>query len=154
MGICLDPRLLNECIKREHFLIPTIEDLTSGLPDARMFTVIDLTSGFWHMSLERASSDLTTFMTPFGRYRFNRLTFGLSCAPKMFQRPIVKIFGDIPVVYIYFDDILIDARNLVEHDKILDIIIQRAWENNVKFNSEKIKYRKDSVEFMGNSISY
>lgn len=66
----------------------------------------------------------------------------------------MKIFGDIPVVYIYFDDILIDARNLVEHDKILDIIIQRAWENNVKFNSEKIQYRKDSVEFMGNSISY
>lgn len=47
LRICLDPRALNKCIKREHFLIPTIEDLTSGLANARVFTVIDLTSGFW-----------------------------------------------------------------------------------------------------------
>ena len=66
------------------------------------------------MSLDRAASDLTKFMTPFGRYRFNRLPFGLSCAPEMFQRAMVRIFGDIPGVYIYFDDILIGAKNFVE----------------------------------------
>lgn len=50
-----------------------------------MYTVNDLTSGFWHMSLDREASDLTTFMTHFGRFRFNRLPFGLSCAPEMFN---------------------------------------------------------------------
>ena len=94
LRICLDPRPLNEYIKREYFLIPTIDDLTSGLADERVFTVIDLTSGFCHMSLDRVASDLT--ITPFGRYRFNRLPFGLSCAPEIFQRTMVRIFGDIP----------------------------------------------------------
>ena len=64
--ICVDPRPLNECIKREHFLISIIEDLASGLTDARVFTVIYRTSWFWRMSLDRATSDLVTFMTPFG----------------------------------------------------------------------------------------
>lgn len=103
-----------------------MEDLTSGLDDARVFTVIYLTSGFWHMSLERASSNLPTFMTPFGRYKFNCLPFGLSCAPEMFQRTMVKVFGDIPGVYIYFDDSLIAARELAEHDRILEMVVQRA----------------------------
>lgn len=154
LRVCLDPKPLNACIKREHYLIPTIEDLTSGLAKASVFTVIDLTSGFWHMSLDKDTSDLTTFMTPFGRYKFNRLPFGLNCAPEMFQRTMVQIFGDIPGVCIYFDDILIFANDFESHDKILKLVVDRAREHNVKFNSEKIQYRRDSVKFMGNVISY
>ena len=69
--------------------------------------------------LDRATSDLTTFMKPFGRYEDNRLSFGLSCAREMFQRTIERIFGDIPGAHIYFDDILIVAKNFVEHNHIL-----------------------------------
>lgn len=74
LRVCLDPKPLNECIKREHFLIPTADDLTSQLSNKRIFTVPDLSYGFWHMELEYKSADLTTFMTPFGRFRFNRVS--------------------------------------------------------------------------------
>ena len=72
LRICLDPKALNQCIKREHYLTqPTQQDLFGRLSGKRVFTVLDLSSGFWQMEL--ASSDLTTFMTPFGRFRWNRV---------------------------------------------------------------------------------
>lgn len=66
-----------------------------------IFTVLDLKSGFWQMELVQASSDLPTFMTPFGRFRWKRFPFGINSAPEMFQKKMVKIFGDIPGVEIY-----------------------------------------------------
>lgn len=66
----------------------------------------------------------------------------------------MQIFGDIPGVYIYFDDILVGAPNIAEHDRILQLVMQRARENNVKFNAEKIQYRRESVKFMAHTLSY
>lgn len=153
LRICLDPKPLNACIKREHFLIPTIDDFTSKLANKTIFTVLDLSSAFWHMELDEKSSRLTTFMTPFGRYKFNRVAYGLNCAPEMFQRKMIQIFGDLQGVLIYFDDIIIFAINEIEHDKILEKVIERARQNNIKFNPEKIQYKQKSVKFMGNTIS-
>lgn len=111
LRVCLDPRPLNECIMGEHFAIPTVEDLTANLAGKRVFSVLDLEAGFWHMVLEPKSTDLTTFITPFGRYKFKRLPFGLNCAPEFFQKRMVQIFGDIPGVLVYFDDVLISAES-------------------------------------------
>ena len=153
LRICLDPKPLNECIKREHFLIPTAEDLFSKISNKNIFTVLDLKSGFWQMELDKSSSDLTTFMTPFGRYKFHRVPFGLNCAPEIFQREMVKHFGDIPGLIIYFDDICIVANDEKEHDEILLAVINRARAHNVRFNAKKIQYRKNEVSFMGHIIS-
>lgn len=153
LRICLDPKPLNACIKREHFQIPTINSLTSEISDKRIFTVFDCSNGFWQLELDEKSSELTTFMTPFGRYKFNRLPFGLNCAPEIFQRTMIKIFGDIPGVIVYFDDIGIVATDEDEHDKILAIVLERARMNNVKFNGEKIQYRKSEINFMGHILS-
>lgn len=153
LRICLDPKPLNECIKREHFLIPTIDDLTADMANKRVFSVFDLNSGFWHMELDANSSDLTTFMTPFGRFKFNRIPFGINCAPEMFQKEMIKIFGDIPGVIIYFDDLCVCAENDEEHDRIVNIVMERARTNNVKFNEEKIQYKKGAVLFMGHVLS-
>lgn len=153
LRICLDPKPLNACIKREHFLIPTIDDVTSRLSGKRIFTVLDLSNGFWHMELDNKSAELTTFMTPFGRYKFNRLPFGVNCAPEIFQKKMVQTFGDIPNLIIYFDDIAIAAENEEEHDKTLSGVMERARENNVKFNSKKIQYKQNKITFMGHIIS-
>nr|XP_019546701.2 uncharacterized protein K02A2.6-like [Aedes albopictus] len=152
LRICLDPKALNQCIKREHYLIPTQQDLFSRLSGKRVFTVLDLSSGFWQMELDRKSSDLTTFMTPFGRFRWTRVPFGLNNAPEMFQRKMVQIFGDIEGVEIYFDDMAIAGVDEAEHDYILSQVMQLAREHNVKFNMNKLQFRTDCVKFMGNMI--
>lgn len=95
LRICLDPKPLNACIKREHFLIPTIDRFASELCNKKIFTVLDCSNGFWQIELDDKSTELTTFMTPFGRYKFNRLAFGLNCAPEIFQRIMVLVFGAI-----------------------------------------------------------
>lgn len=153
LRICLDPKPLNKCIKREHFLIPTTEDLMSRLSGQRIFTILDCRNGFWQMELDEKSADLTTFMTPFGRYRWNRVPFGLNNAPELFQKRMVRIFGDLPGVEVYFDDIAIGGASMEEHDATLERVMERARLNNVRFNGEKVQYRKETVKFMGHIIS-
>ena len=69
LRICLDPNDLNRAVQREHYPLPTIKDITTRLHGAKLFTVLDVKNGFWHVALDEQSSFLTTFYTPFGRFR-------------------------------------------------------------------------------------
>lgn len=69
-----------------------------------------------------------------GVNRFKRLPFGLSIAPEIFQKINVKYFENVPNVIFYFDDLLIYAESIDEHDKILKEVVERAIELNIKFN--------------------
>lgn len=151
--LCLDPRQLNKSIRREHYLIPTTETLTAQLATKKVFSVLDLKSGFWQIELDESSALLTAFMTPFGRYYWKRLPFGLSCAPEIFQRKMYEIFGDIPGVFIYFDDFCVTGRDEHEHDTAMEEVMRRAKQNNVKFNAEKIQYKQSKIVFMGQVIT-
>ena len=77
LRICIDPKPLNAALKRERYQIPVIDDLLLDVTDACVFTKVDLSSAFWHLELDEKSSVLTTFATPYGRFRWLRLPFGL-----------------------------------------------------------------------------
>lgn len=83
--ICIDPRPQNKALKRSHFPLPTIDDILPDLSRAKVFTVCDVKHGFWHVKLEEESSYLTTFATPFGRFRWLKMPMGISPAPEIFQ---------------------------------------------------------------------
>ena len=89
--ICLDPKDLNKEICREHYPLPVIEEIATRLSNAKVFSIFDVKNGFWHVELDTKSTMLTTFNTPFGRYRWNRLPFGISSAPEVFQRKMHEI---------------------------------------------------------------
>lgn len=76
--ICLDPQNLNMSLQREHYKLPTFEELTNDLAGSQYFTVLDANKGFWQIELTEKAAKLTTFGTPFGRYKFLRLPFGIS----------------------------------------------------------------------------
>ena len=97
--ICLDPQDLNEAIRREHYPLPTIEYIATRLHGAKVFTVLDVHKGFCHVELAEDSSFLTTLDTPFGRYRWKRMPFGICSAPEVFQWRIHE-FVKGPVVVI------------------------------------------------------
>ena len=84
LRICLDPRQLNKAIQREHYALSTIEDVATRLHGAKVFTKLDVRNGFWHVKLDEESSYLTTFNSPFGRYRWKRMPFSISSAPEVF----------------------------------------------------------------------
>lgn len=83
---CLDPHHLNKVIKRDYFLIPTFSEVRSRLAPKKYFSFFDLKDGFWHIPLTDQSSNLCTFSTPHGYFKFLRLPFGLACAPEVFQK--------------------------------------------------------------------
>ena len=105
--ICLDPRNLNRAIKKEHYPMKIVEDITHQLAGAKFFSTLDASNGFWSIVLDQDSSRLTTFNTPFGRYRYKRLPFGISSAPEVFQKRMSQIFENIEGCDVIMDHILV-----------------------------------------------
>ena len=73
--MCLDPKTLNRAVQREHYPTPTVDEVTTRLSDARVFSVVDASQAFWQIGLSDASARLCTFHTPFGRYRWEVLPY-------------------------------------------------------------------------------
>ena len=138
--ICLDPKDLNKAIQRENYLLPTIEDIATRLHGAKVFTKLDVRSGFWHIALDEKSSYLTTFHTPFGRYRWNRVPFGISSAPEVFQRKMHELIEGLSGIEVVADDFIVvgcgstvDEANK-DHDNALMKFLERCKERGVKLN--------------------
>lgn len=85
LRVCIYPRDLNTAIKRPHYPMRTIEDVAAQIGRATVFSVLDAKSSFWQIPLDDASSNLTTFATPFGRCKFLRMPFGINSASEIFQ---------------------------------------------------------------------
>ena len=87
LRVCLDPRDLNQVIKREHFMIPTAQDVISQLGGKTILTVLDQKDSYWQVP---ETAKLFTFNTPFGRYSFQRMPFGISSASEVLQKRKVR----------------------------------------------------------------
>ena len=135
--ICVDQKRLNKSVKRSHFLLPTVDDTLSKLAGARYFSSLDAASGFWQIPLDPESAPLTTFLTPFGTFHFNRLPFGITSAPEVFQQRIVNILGDIPNVVAYMDDILVFTPTQEIHDATLEAVQTALADVHEVLNPEK-----------------
>lgn len=152
LRICLDPLELNKYIKREYYKLPTIDELMINLNGATHFSILDATSGFWNVPLDAESSKLCTFGTPYGRYRFLRMPYGLKSAPEVFQQRFQNIFNAEGVV-IYIDDILVWGKTEEEHNRRLENVFKVARANNVKFNFKKCKFGLTEVRYVGHKFS-
>ena len=141
LRICLDPKALNDAIRRPHYPMRTFDEVLSELSEAAFFSVLDATSGYWSLKLEDKSSYLTTFITPFGRYmyRYLRVPFGLNCSQDVFQRKIDETFEGMTGVTAIVDDILVFGKTRAENDQNLRKVLARAHERGIKLNADKLK---------------
>ena len=151
--ICLDPRNLNEAIKREHFPLPTIEEVTARMPNAKVFSVLDAKSGFWQIPLDEASSLLCTFNTPHGRYKFKRLPFGIKSAPEVFQKHMKQLLEGLDGVEVILDDILVWGKNMVQHDERLIQLLERLRAIGLQLNNDKCKIGLTEIPYIGHLLS-
>ncbi|GFO05738.1 retrovirus-related pol polyprotein from transposon 297-like protein [Plakobranchus ocellatus] len=119
LRLFLDPKALNKNIKREIFEIPTFEQIVPQLGGKKVFTTLDQKDAYWQVELDKASSRLCTFNTPFGCYCFKRMLFGISSASEILQKRAYETFGDIVGLHILHDDALIAAETEAEYDEIL-----------------------------------
>ena len=150
--ICVDLTQLNKCVKRERHILPSVDHTLAQLSNAKLFSKIDANSGFWQVELSKQSSLLTTFITPFGRFCFNRLPFGISSAPELFQKRMSITLEGLEGVICLMDDILVHGSNQQEHDKRLLATLERLRKCHITLNREKCEFSKTSIKFLGHVI--
>ena len=157
--ICLDPEDLNRAMKREYYPMPTIEEVSTRLKNALLFTVLDAKNGFWQIPLDEKSSMLTCFNTPFGRYRWLRMPFGINSAPEIWQRTTNQLVEGLAGTEVIHDDFLIvgcgttDEEAEIDHDKNLREFLDRARERNLRLNAEEMKLKMTEIPYIGHLLT-
>ena len=144
LRICIDPKDLNRNLKRAHYPLPTFDEILPELGGAKIFSTFDARNGYWQIKLTEESSYLTTFNSPFGRYRWLRMPFGLNSASEEYQRRMHEALDDLEGTHVYVDDILVCGKGdtieeaLKDHDEKIRMLFDRLRQQNIKLNSEKI----------------
>ena len=144
LRVCLDPRDVNKAIKRDHYKMPTIEEITHQLAGSKKFTKVDGTSSYLCVVLNYESSLLTMFNAPWGRYRFVHLPCGLTCAQDIFQWMMDQILECCEGAIGIADDVIIHGKDDEEHR-----FMQVTCKHGLVFNGDKCEVKKDSVTFFG-----
>ena len=122
--ICVDLKPLNESVLREIHPLPRVDDTLAQLSGAKLFSKLDANSGFWQISLAKSSQQLTTFITPLGRYHFTKMPFRISSAPEHFQKRMSAILTGLDGVLCLVEDILIFGKDEAEHNEWLTKALQ------------------------------
>lgn len=147
--ICLDPKDLNKVIKRPHHHIPTLDEITHKFAGAKFFSKLDAKHGYWSIALDKPSSYLTTFNSPFGRFRFKRLPFGLSISQDVFQQRMDQVLEKCTGTASIADDVAVFGATEEEHDQNLHKLFKVAREHGLVFNRTKCEIKKSSINFFG-----
>ena len=160
--MCIDFRKLNElqpkvcCADSETggnislVPLPKIDEMYDRLWGAKVFTTLDLRSGYYHISLSEHSKVKTAFVTLFGKYQFEAVPFGLAQAPAYFQQLISMVLqGCSDFTMAYLDDIIILSKNEEEHLKHIEIIFQKLKEAGLKLKESKCGFFKKEIHYLG-----
>ncbi len=127
--VCIDPRHLNTALKHPHHKTPTLDEIPHHFQGANVFSKLDAKSSYWPVLLDVESQQLTTFHTPFGRYCYVRLPFGLSVSQDIFQKKMDHILAQVDRPIGICDDIATGAENDEAHDRILHNLMKVTGED-------------------------
>ena len=145
--ICVDLKPLNLSVLREVHPLPKMDETLAQLSGAKVFSKLDANSGFWQIPLLQSSRHLTTFITPMGRYCFNKLPFSVSS-----QRRMSDLLTGLQGVLCYMDDILVFGQDHAEHNQRLEAVLRRVEEAGATLNPSKCEFNKNTLTFLGNVI--
>ena len=155
LRVCIDPQALDKTLMRERHPLLVIDDILPEISKARVFSKIDLKNAFWHCVLDEESSYLTTFQTPFGRYRWRRLPFGLVVSSEIFAKRLLTALEGLEGVICVADDILVygvgedEQQALDDHDRKLVSVLERCRLHGIRLNKEKTQLRATETAFLG-----
>ena len=117
--LCLDSHDLNQAICQDHHKMPTVEEVTHELVHFHYFIKLDACHGYWSIILDQESSLLMTFNSPFGRYHFLQLPFGLMCSQDILQKKMDQILKECHRCIGIADDITVHVSTKAEHNTYL-----------------------------------
>ena len=149
LRICIDPQDLNKALMRPHHPLKTLDEVVSSIPGAKIFSILDAKSAFWHIKLDKQSSYYTTFNSIYGRYRYLRMPYGITSGSEVYQRAIEMLTENTPCKVIV-DDILVYGTDMADHDRNMKIVLDRLREICLRLNVNKCKFRITEVKYVGN----
>ncbi|GFS70081.1 hypothetical protein TNCV_748491 [Trichonephila clavipes] len=152
--LCVDYRRLNRKLVKDRFPLPLIEDVLDWLQGAKVYTTLDLKNGFFHVDVNEDCKHLTYFVVPDGQFEFNKVPFGLSTSPSVFQRFVYSIFRELMrkgVVIIYMDDLRIPAKDEKEGLEKLREVLEVASKYGLEMKFKNVNSKK-KVEFLGHVV--
>ncbi|XP_033116783.1 uncharacterized protein K02A2.6-like [Anneissia japonica] len=137
LRLCIDPQPLNCALKRSYYPLPVIEDILPELDGVKVFSKADLNEGFLQCKLDNESTKLTTFQSPWGRWKYLRMPQGISPAPELFQQKLNQSLDGLKGIHIVADDVLITgcgetlAEATQDHDNNLKAFLERCRKMNI-----------------------
>ena len=140
--VCLDPRDLNQVIKRQHYQLPTAKDILCQMASAKYFSKLDASSGYWQLKLDEES-----------RYKFKRLPFGVNCASEIFQAEVTEIVEGLEGCANAQDDIVIWGDTKDNHDRRLKNVLSRIRFSGLKLNRSKCIFRSNQITYLGQLLT-
>ena len=150
--ICVDFQPLNDNILREVHPLPKVDENLAQLAGAQVYCKLDAKCGFWQIPLSQQSRMLTTFITSFGRFVFNKLPFGISSAPEHFRHRMQQIVNGQEGIICHMDDMLIHSCDQQEHDARLNGALKRIKAAGLTLNPDKCEFSQDKLIFLGHVI--
>ena len=153
MRLCVDFRKLNAHTVPDPYYIPLVEGLIDKIGEAKYLSKLNLAKGFNMVLIAEDTKMKTAFFTPFGKYEFTRMPFGLSNAPFTFQRLIdVVLSGLEEFASPYIDDIIVYSKSWVDHIQHIDEVLSKLAEAGLTDKPTKCEWGKKQVECLGHIV--
>jgi len=155
MRMCKDYRQLNKATIKTKYMLPRIDDLFDQLQGARVFSKIDLRSGYHQLKIRASDVPKTAFQTRYGHYKFLVMSFGLTNAPTTFMDLMNRVFKPYldSFVVVFIDDILIYSSSREEHEQHLRSVLHTLKNNQLYAKFSKCEFWLDLVAFLGHVVS-
>ena len=152
--VCIDYRRMNAVTKKDRYPLPHIQDIFDTVGCGKIFTTLDLKSGYWQLPVAEADREKTAFVCHRGQFQYNRVSFGLANAPSFFQRTMNHILAPLlgKCVLIYIDDLVIYSSSKAQHLRDLEQVFVLLDQFNLKLKRSKCEFGKPRVELLGYQI--
>ena len=152
--VCVDYRALNQVTLKDAHALPRIDESLLRFFNMKIFSKIDLKSGYWQIILDKLSRAKTAFSTRYGHYEWNVLPFGLSNAPAAFQRRINRVLRRYidKFCIVYLDDILIYSENHEEHERHVKTILRALNRAGLILNLDKCSFFAEEIKFLSHIV--
>ncbi|GFS16096.1 polyprotein [Elysia marginata] len=137
----------------KYYPLPTKDDLLLKLQGGKRFTEIDLSNAYNQIALDEQSKMYTTINTHKGLYQYNRLVFGISSAPSIFQRTLECLLQDIDNCVCYIDNIYLTGKTDKEHLQTLEKVLFRLETSGLRVRKEKCSFMKPDISFLGYQLT-
>jgi len=152
--LCIDfKRTLNKQLSVDQYPLPRIDNIFASLAGATVFTVIDLSDAYMQLELDEESRKLVVISTHKGLFQFNRLVYGISSAPAIFQHVMNCILAGLDGVKCYLDDIIVYGKTLSKCQELTVLVLKKLAEYNVKVKLAKCTWFASSVDYLGHVSS-